>query len=258
MNRYPLNSQVLGAGSQVPLTLATAVQNMVLAVAAASRVIRGMRADSVLQLSSVGNYRVRRIFKAVESLALSSNIKLTTWYQKYLSATSTLSLNASITVHQWIKRYVLASVTLGLASRVSVRHLIRTYASAVQNFAMATTSKYSRRVLLITLQQMGLGLSLRSLHKKSFKAAQIVAVNGVVKARTALRGIADQMLQLLFKDTAHHWVYNPVVLQQSLAMQAEITAYDITTTEANIERTVSVNSDPRLIIVPGESYESGV
>lgn len=298
MNRYPLNSRVIGAGGQSPLSYATAIQVFVLSVVATAYSIRGMRVDRSLRLSDAVDTVITRLFAATQTLALDLSLTTKTYFQKYAQATQEFALTTLVIASQQIKQFVQLAQTLSLNLSGDFRHWIKTYAAAVQNFALGQTANYSRIVLLIKNQAATLGLTLRAIHRRSFKITQSVfaegslnvrkalligvnqsfelgvslnlrfatllkmtqsvALSGAVRIRTAINLVVDQLLALLVFEAARHRKFNPVELAGSLALFTDLTAFDVTTTPANAERTVILARGPRLVIVPGESYESGV
>ena len=96
MNRYPLNARVLGAGSQLPLTFAAAVQEMILAVTATAVAIRGMRASRSMKMSYVFAPEITRLFKAVQSVTLGGAVNLKVWFKKYIAGSTTFSLSINL------------------------------------------------------------------------------------------------------------------------------------------------------------------
>lgn len=278
MNRYPLNSRVIGAGSESPLSYVSAIQNFVLEVVATAYAIRGMRVNQSLSLEQTVQTVITRLFKAAQTFALDVSLTTKTYFQKYAEAAQDFVLSTTATARQRIKRYVQAAQTFALTAQFNIRHWIKTYASAVQNFALSTSSRYSRVVLLIKTQVARLITAIRPTHQRSFKIAQelyatgslnlrkavrlevlqSLYMTGTVRLRTAIRAVVDQSLELVLLGSARVRVWNPVQLQRALSLIGELTAYDVTTTPANSERTTILARDPRLVIVPGESYESGV
>lgn len=236
MNRYPLNSRTIGSGGESPLSYATAIQNFVLEVAATAYAIRGMRINQNLTLEQTAQTVITRLFKAAQTFALDVSLTTKTYFQKYAEAAQDFVLSTTATARQRIKRYAQAAQTFALTAQFNVRHWIKTYASAVQNFALSQTSKYRGRISFSANQALSLPGSFRTRITRSAKAAVSFVLDGVVTIRTAIGAS----------------------IAESLILASSIIASDRTSLPANIERTVEIPESSRIVVVPGESYESGV
>lgn len=236
MNRYPLNSRVIGAGSESPLSYVAAFQNFYLYVAATAHAIRGMRANQPLSLNQTSRAITTRLFSAVGTLALELSLTTRTRFQTYVTGATTLTLTTAITVHQRIKRYAQAAQTFALTSTFTIHQLIKTYAAALQNFALGQTSKYSRLVFPKVSQKLSAVGSFKTSITRSAKAAVSFVLRRAVTIRTAIGAS----------------------ITEALVLASSIIASDRTTLPANLERTVEIPESSRMVVVPGESYESGV
>jgi len=301
MNRSPLNTQVLGAGSRIPLTMATAVQVMYLSVAAAAHSIKWSKVYGILSNTSSTNANITRAFKATQQVTIAGVVAPSVWFRKYLSGAGEFALKTGITVHHRIRRTITATQTLALTSTANVHRWVKTYASAVQNFALRTQSKYQRRLLLITNQALAMQMSLRMLAKRFWKmsvAPALVTANNARKAviggqveqamqlayqsiatrRTAIHATATRAMNLVTDITARtaisvnlaeslllntsasarQWIKRKVQLAQTLRLSSFVDALDATSRPATVERTVAIANLSRIVVVPGESYLSGV
>lgn len=236
MNRYPLNSRVIGAGSESPLSYASAVQNFVLEVVATAIAIRGMRANQSLTLDQTMRAVVTRLFAAAQTLALNFSLTTKTYFMEYAEAAQNFVLTTTATARQRIKRYVEASQALALRAAIDVRHYIKTYAAAVQNFALGVNAKYRARVSFKATQALSAVGSFRTRITRGMRVAGSFVLNGAVELRTAIGASVTQ----------------------ALVLASSIIASDRTSAPANIERTVEIPDTSRTVVVPGESYESGV
>lgn len=301
MNRYPLNTRVLGAGSQIPLTMATAVQVMYLAVAATARSIRWTKVNGTLANTSLTDATITRAFKATQQLTIASVIAPSVWFTKYISAAGTFALQTSVTVHHRIRRTINATQTFYLTSVANQHRWVKTYAQAVQNFGMSTKAKYGRLIQVVVNQVQAVVMSLRILAKRHWKIAGSPALVTVNNARKAVLGEAvSQAMQLAYESiatrrTAIHataaramtlvtdvvgrtasrveiaqaaainyvanarvWIIRRVELAQALRLSSFVDALDATSRPATVERTVAIPNLSRTVVVPGESYISGV
>lgn len=236
MNRYPLNSRVIGAGSESPLSYAAAIQNFVLNVAAAAVAIRGMRANQSLTLAHTSRALAIRIFASAQTLVLDAAVVTKLYFMTYAAAAQSFILQNTATARQRIKRYAQAAQAMTLSSSMTLHQWIKTYAAATQNFALGQSAKFMRYVYPEASQPMGLNGRIVTTLIQSAKASTALVMNGVAACRTAIRVSATQLLQLI--TTA--------------------IAADRTSSPANSERTIQVPSASRTVVVPGESYESGV
>ena len=236
MNRYPINSRVIGAGGESPLSYVSAIQNFVLQVAATAVAIRGMRVSQSLTLEQTARAITTRFFAAAQTLALDLSLTTKTYFMKYGSAAQVLAMTVVATARQRIKRYAQATQSLALLSSMTIHQWIKTYATGLQNFALATEAKYARHAFGKAAQNLTAVGGIRPMIYRSFKAAGHFVLSSRVTIRTAIRTTASQVFALI----------------------GSITASDRTTTPANAERSIEVPAASRSVIVPGESYESGV
>lgn len=276
MNRYPLNARVLGAGSQIPLTMATAVQVMYLTAAAAAHAIRGMRANG--QLSNTVNVRTRitRVFEATQALTLAAVVAPRVWFKTYIAGTVTFALSTNVNVRQLIRRTVTAVQSLSLTSTFTIHQWIKTYAQGVQNLAMSTRGKFSRRLFPVIRVSQAISGSLRMLATRHWVMSKSLALNGSADVRTAVRSVVDASVQLLstvegrlavrfeWVSTLALGVRNKLTTairstaSQVFSLFSSVDVLDVTTLPATADRTVAINEVSRIVVVPGESYESGV
>ena len=236
MNRYPLNSRVIGAGSESPLSYVAAVQNFVLQVAATAIAIRGMRVNQSLTMNQTARAVITRLFAAVQELALNLSLTTKTYYMTYAEAAQNFVLSTTATARQRIKRYAQAAQTFALTSTLTIHQYIKTYAAAVQNFALGQTSKFARYVHPRVAQSLTAVASFRATLIRSAKSAVSFVLGRAITIRTAIGA----------------------TITESLVLASSIIASDRTTLPANIERTVEIPESSRMVVVPGESYESGV
>jgi hypothetical protein len=236
MNRYPINSRVIGAGGESPLSYVVAFQNFVLHVAATAVAIRGMRASQSLTLEQTARAIITRFFAASQVLALNLSLTTKTYFMKYGTAAQTMALTVAAIARQQIKRYAQSTQALALSASITIHHWIKTYATALQNFALSTSGKYARHIYPSVAQTLAGTGQIRPTIYRSFKASGVAILTGAITIRTAVRTSASQVFALI----------------------TSITAADRTTQPANAERSLSVPVTPRTAIVPGESYESGV
>lgn len=236
MNRYPLNSRVIGAGSESPLSYATAIQNFVLNVAAAAVAIRGMRANQSLTLAQTSRALAIRLMTAAQTLVLDATVITKLYFMAYAEAAQSFILQTTATARQRIKRYAQAAQVLALTASMTLHQWIKTFAATTQNFALGQSSKFMRYAYAKANQPMALTSRIVSTLIQSAKSGAVLALNGIAVCRTAIRATANQLMQLVTSAVAANRTSSP----------------------ANSERTVEVPSASQTVVVPGESYESGV
>lgn len=236
MNRYPINSRVIGAGGESPLSYVAAFQSFVLHVAATAVAIRGMRASQSLTLEQTARAIITRFFAASQALALDLSLTTKTYFMKYGTATQALALTVAGIARQQIKRYAQSTQALALSASITIHHWIKTYATALQNFALSTSGKCGLRFYPTVAQTLAGAGQIRPTIYRSFKASGAAILTGAITIRTAVRASANQVFALI----------------------TSIKAADRTIQPANADRMVAVPVTQRTIIVPGESYESGV
>lgn len=232
MNRYPLNSRILGAGSQLPLTFAAAVQEMILAVTATAVAIRGMRASRSMKMSYVFAPEITRLFKAVQSVTLGGAVNLKVWFKKYIAGSTTFSLGMSLTLRKLIKRYIAAAQSFRLTYSATLRQRIKTYAAAVQNFAMSSRARSIRQLHLHVNQAVTIAGNLRTRITRAMEAAQSFVLARSVDIRTAFL----------------------TAINGAVGLRGVLTAYDIPTASAGVDRTTYVSWVTRQIVVPGAAF----
>lgn len=278
MNRYPLNSRVIGAGSSSALSYVAAIQNLILQVAATASAIRVMRASQTFTLAQVADTAITRFFKAVQVCALDMSLTTKTYFMKYVEVAQSLVLSYSATARQRVRTYAIAAQALALKSTLTVRQWVKTYAAAVQNFAMQTASRYSRHTFANAAQRFMAVGALTTRVTRYMKVAQTMAIEGVTNARKAVLAAVNQAMALAYRvvatrRTAIHAQATRAMsligdLVAALALRVSgaanlqllttINAIDVATSPANSERTVEIANTSRNVVVPGESYETGV
>lgn len=138
--------------------------------------------------------------------------------------------------HTRVTRFFEAVEVMALNYSANCRIWVKVYGKIVQNFALGYTSTTRRFAVMKASVGMTLVPSLRSWATRRGKAVQTLALSGVTTIRTALRATATRAMSLI----------------------GSLTAFDVTTTPANAERTAVVENTSRTVIVPGESFDAGV
>lgn len=146
------------------------------------------------------------------------------------------SMHLSGTPTVRVKRFFKAVEQLSLTYSAECRQWIKVYEKIVQNFALGYEATNHRFAVMKASVAVTLVPSLRASITRFIKVAQGLALTGAVKLRTAVRAGFSQAMSLF----------------------GTLTAFDVTTTPANAERTVVVESANRVVVVPGESYDAGV
>lgn len=93
MNRYALNSQVIGVGAGKPLSVASAFQALYLVASAARSTVRTRAVvDDNLNLSAVASPTIYRIFEAAQTMSLAYEADVHRWVKVYGRAVQNFAL----------------------------------------------------------------------------------------------------------------------------------------------------------------------
>ena len=173
MNRYSLNSRILGAGTKVPFSFISAFQDILLIVAA--------------------KISVTRVMKVKQSLTLEPSWRI--WAYRKFKGAQTFTLTGVNNIHQWVKVY-LAGVQNFALSTVAVQKRIIKFVSAIPFDLTASFRmlhyQYGKPLAQFTINGV---VNVRTAIRAQL--AQALELGPVVKVRTALRVIVSQLLAVL-------------------------------------------------------------
>lgn len=142
------------------------------------------------------------------------------------------SLNLSGTPTARVKRFFKAAEAMSLKYSAECHAWVKVYGKIVQNFALGYETVARRVAYMKVTSVMSLVPTVRSHFVRSAKAVQQFALESLIEIRTAILA----------------------AINGSVGLRGVLTAYDIPTASAGVDRTAYVTWFTRQIVVPGSAF----